>query len=211
MKIDGIIFDSDGTLVDSETLSAGVIVGILQEHGVDISHSIILEKFRGGRFSEFASSLLNDFDVLGVSTFTALFRERSAEVFATDLKPMPGAVELLQSLNVEKCIASNGPRDKIEACLGATNLLPFFKGRIASAYDVGSWKPSPDLILHAAAMMDVPPSNCLLVDDSVAGVEAGIAANVRVVGYRLTPEMQSTLSQPVNVIEDLLSLGDIIR
>jgi HAD superfamily hydrolase (TIGR01509 family) len=68
--------------------------------------------------------------------------------------------------------------------------LPHFAGRIASAYEVGSWKPDPGLILHAASLMATPPGKCLLVEDSHAGVEAGLATGVNVVGYRLPAEVR---------------------
>jgi len=106
-------------------------------------------------------------------------------------------------MKLDKCIASNGPREKIELCLGVTGLLPHFQGRIASAYEVRSWKPDPGLIVHAASMMGVPVRKCLLVDDSLPGVEAGIAAGAAVVGYRLSEQVRAALSRPVPVINEL--------
>jgi HAD superfamily hydrolase (TIGR01509 family) len=203
LNIDGIIFDSDGTLVDSETLSAEVIVDILSDFGATVPKDQVLERFRGSRFAIFAALLLADFPVMDVGLFTHEFRTRSVDVFAGRLKPMSGAVELVSDLAIEKCVASNGPREKIELCLGVTGLLPYFEGRIASAYETGSWKPDPALILHAASMINVPVHRCLLVEDSLAGVEAGLAAGVEVAGYRLSDEIQGALSRPVPVIKEL--------
>ena len=203
MTIEGIIFDNDGTLVDSETLSAQVIVDILGEFGVAARQDLVFERLQGAQFSLVAESLMADFPVMDVDHFTKTFRARTAQVFAQRLKPMDGAVELVSGLTLEKSVASNGPRAKMELCLGATGLLPYFEGRLASAYEIGSWKPDPALILHAAAMMNVPARRCLLVDDSLAGVEAGLAAGVSVVGYRLSAKTQRSLSRPVPVIQEL--------
>jgi HAD superfamily hydrolase (TIGR01509 family) len=203
VKIDGIIFDSDGTLVDSETLSAKAIAGILADGGISVSVDDILERFRGTRFSAFATELLGDYPVSSIDDFTHAFRVRSVALFSRELKPMNGALELVSGIRIEKCVASNGPMDKIETCLGVTGLLPHFAGRIASAYDVQSWKPDPGLILHAASMMNVSPDRCLLVEDSLAGVQAGRAAGVSVVGYRLSPKAQATLEHRVPVIQEL--------
>jgi HAD superfamily hydrolase (TIGR01509 family) len=210
LSIDAIIFDSDGTLVDSETLSAQVIVEILADFGAPVPYAQVLQRFRGCRFAEFAALLLHDFPVLPVDRFTVEFRMRTNRVFATHLQPMPGALALVSSLEIEKCVASNGPRDKIDLCLGVTGLLPYFDARVASAYEVGSWKPEPGLILHAAAMMGVPARHCLLIEDSLAGVEAGIAAGVNVVGYRLSDEVRSALSRPVAVIAELAEVRDLL-
>jgi HAD superfamily hydrolase (TIGR01509 family) len=206
VNIEAIIFDSDGTLVDSETLSARVIAGILGDSGAPVSDEQVLERFRGCRFAQFAQSLLEDFPVMDIDRFTLEFRMRSTEVFARELKPMRGALELVSGLAMEKCVASNGPRDKIEMCLGVTGLLPYFEDRIASAYEVQSWKPDPGLIVHASSLMGVPVQRCLLIEDSLAGVEAGLAAGVQVVGYRLSDSVQGALSRRVPVISEFEEL-----
>jgi HAD superfamily hydrolase (TIGR01509 family) len=210
MNIEAIIFDSDGTLVDSETLSAQVIADLLADSGVVLPHEEILARFRGCRFAQFAGALLEEFPVMDVDRLTHEFRSRSSALFAARLQAMDGALELVSGLTIEKCVASNGPRDKIELCLGVTGLLPHFAGRIASAYEVGSWKPEPGLIVHAASMLATPLRNCLLIEDSYAGVEAGLAAGVNVVGFRLHADVRRALSRQVPVIQDLLQVRDLI-
>lgn len=211
MNIEGIIFDSDGTLVDSETLSAKAIGQILMDAGAPVGVDEILERFRGSRFALFAEALLQDYPVMSVEALTSEFRVRSSELFSRELKPMNGAVELVSAIAIEKCVASNGPRDKIEKCLGVTGLLPHFVDRIASAYEVQSWKPDPELILHASSMMGIPPDRCLLVEDSLAGVRAGLKAGVRVVGYRLSASTQAALDHRVPVIQELAELQGFMQ
>ena len=90
---------------------------------------------------------------------------------------------VLQDLQLPYCVASSGPREKIELSLYTTGLLHYFQGRIFSAYEVGSWKPAPGLFLHAAHALSVPPERCAVIEDSVLGVQAGRAAGMTVFGY----------------------------
>jgi beta-phosphoglucomutase-like phosphatase (HAD superfamily) len=76
--------------------------------------------------------------------------------------------------------ATNGPRMKVTQTLGLSGLLPYFEDRIYCAYEVGSFKPDPGLFLHAATQLQVTPGQCAVVEDSLPGVLAGLAAGMRV-------------------------------
>ena len=83
-------------------------------------------------------------------------------------------------MRVPFCVASSGPKTKIEENLRTTNLYPHFAGKIFSAYEYNSWKPDPGLFLSAAKQFDIAPEDCVVVEDSIFGVSAGIAANMTV-------------------------------
>jgi HAD superfamily hydrolase (TIGR01509 family) len=114
-----------------------------------------------------------------------LIRAQTAVAFRQRLRPIIGAVEFVRALALPFCVASSGPRAKIELSLGLTGLLPLFEGRIFSSYEIGSWKPEPDLFLHAARTLGVAPAECAVIEDSQPGVDAGIAAGMFV--YALGP------------------------
>jgi HAD superfamily hydrolase (TIGR01509 family) len=182
-RFDAVIFDSDGTLVDSERLGNRVLVDYLADLGLSLSLEEALVQFRGGKM---ADTLLYIEQRLGrrlPDDFTVKFRARMESVFYECLEPMPGIESVLQSLSLPFCVASSGPREKIELSLRATGLFSYFQGRIFSAYELGKWKPEPDLFLHAAQVMGVPPEGCAVVEDSIKGVQAGIAAGMTVFGY----------------------------
>ncbi|WP_152219105.1 HAD family hydrolase [Pseudomonas sp. SCB32] len=182
-RIDALIFDCDGTLVDSEQLSAELIVRLLGERGVHTSVEAILPIYRGERFQDVVEHLGRLYPQVAPSDFLANYRQRSLPWLRARLRPMPGAVALVRRLRVAKCVASNGPRDKIETSLDCAGLLDDFRGRVISAYDVGAWKPDPELIRHAARQLGVAAERCLVVDDSLPGLRAGLAAGARVVGF----------------------------
>jgi HAD superfamily hydrolase (TIGR01509 family) len=187
--VQGVIFDCDGTLVDSEPLSALVFAEALAAEGLAISPAEALAAFRGRRFAlcvQMAEAMLGR---ALPPDFEAMVRDRTAVAFRERLQVIEGAAALLSALALPFCVASNAPRAKTELSLSLTGLRGFFGDRIFSAYDVGSWKPDPGLFLHAAAAIGLDSADCLVVEDSEAGVAAGVAAGMRVVA--LLPEAAS--------------------
>ena len=108
------------------------------------------------------------------------FRNRTYEAFETDLQPIEGVRNLIEKVKVPFCVASSGPVSKIRLNLTATNLIDKFEGRIFSSYAIGSWKPEPGIFLHAAKEMGFSPEECIVIEDSEAGVTAAISGGFRV-------------------------------
>jgi HAD superfamily hydrolase (TIGR01509 family) len=183
LNIAGVIFDCDGTLVDSERLAAGLLREILEEHHVSLTVDQVLQRFRGVQFALCMEDLCRDFPGLPNGEIVNTFRARTLPLLRERLEEMPGAVEFVRGLALPKCVASNGPRSKIETCLSTVGLLDVFHGLIVSAYEVDAWKPSPILIEHAAGLLGLQPEECLLVEDSIPGVQAGLGAGAQVAGY----------------------------
>ncbi len=183
MKFEAIIFDSDGTLVDSETLGNQVIVECVAELGLTLTLAEAVAEFRGRKMGDTISRIEQRLGRALPDDFLPELRQRMAVAFEARLEPMAGVPALLRELRVPYCVASNGPHEKMEVSLRATGLLPYFRDRIYSAYEIGSWKPEPGLFLHAARAMGVEPQRCAVVEDSILGVQAGVAAGMAVFGY----------------------------
>lgn len=175
-----ILFDCDGTLVDSETLTAEVYCEMLAGLGHAPDPAAILRGARGRQLAVFLAALEAEFGPLPAD-FVPSFRARLAEVLGARLREIEGADALLATIRQPVCVASNALRSKIELCLATTGLARHFGDRIFSAYEVGAFKPAPGLFLHAAQAMGVAPARCLVVEDSEPGVAAGLAAGMRVV------------------------------
>jgi HAD superfamily hydrolase (TIGR01509 family) len=182
-RLGAIIFDCDGTLVDSERIGVEVLVEVASEHGAVLDVDTALQRLRGLKMAECVSRIEDHCGVKLPDTFVPEIRRRTAEEFRRRLRPIDGARDLLESLRVPFCVASSGPREKIELSLSVTGLLPLIGDRIFSSYEVGSWKPHPGLFLHAAAAMGMDPSSCAVVEDSAPGIEAGIAAGMQVFAF----------------------------
>ncbi|MEU0159794.1 HAD family hydrolase [Streptomyces sp. NPDC006261] len=178
-----VIFDCDGVLVDSETLSSQVMREMAGLEGLSFSPEQALAFIRGRKVAEWVGQLEAQLGRALPAGFVPRFRTRSAELFATELRAVPHVRHVVDGLRLPFCTASSAPREKILNTLGLTGLLPSFQDRIYSAYEVGSWKPDPGLFLHAAADLGVPADRCAVVEDSLVGVRAGRAAGMAVFGY----------------------------
>lgn len=181
-----IIFDCDGALVDSERLSVRIEARLLTELGAPHTEADVVDTFMGR--SE-AAARLELQRILGPELAAEFDRRATAELeaaFRTDLQPVPGIASVLSWLTDQgrqSCVASSGSHEKMRRTLGLTDLYGYFEGRIFSATEVVHGKPAPDLFLHAAASMGVDPQDCAVVEDSVPGVLAAVAAEMTVYGY----------------------------
>ena len=209
--IDLVIFDCDGVLVDSERIAIRIDVEVIRRHGWDISEDEVIELFVG-RSDEFmrAEVARRTGRDLGADWDTAFVDDYRAAL-ERELRPVDGIVDALEAidrLGLATCVASSGSHEKMRFTLGLTGLWDRFTGRIFSASEVAHGKPAPDLFLHAAGRMRCEPARCAVVEDSAAGVEAALAAGMRVYAYSggVTPARR--LARPgVTLVADLRDLA----
>lgn len=183
MKYKCIIFDCDGVLVDSESISSAVLTDMATELGAAISKDEALHHFTGKSLKFCLDYIEKTLGKPLPTNFDVEFRKRSFEQFSLHLQPIDGIHELLHSLSIPFCVASSGPTEKIIRNLTTTHLFPFFEGNIFSSYDIQSWKPEPDIFLHAAKKMGFEVSECLVIEDSITGVQAAKAGKFDVVAF----------------------------
>ncbi|MEZ6132459.1 MAG: HAD-IA family hydrolase [Planctomycetaceae bacterium] len=183
-QIEAVIFDCDGTLVDSETLSLAVLVESVAELGLVISLAEAMERFAGNELSVVFSDIEQRMGRTLPADFLDTFRSRQIGVLREHLQPVPGVHALLESLALPFCVASNAPLHKVNVCLETAGLMHHFQPTaVFSAYQINSWKPAPDLFLLAAESLQVAPERCAVVEDSVFGIRAGLAAGMQVFGF----------------------------
>ena len=182
MEFELVIFDCDGVLVDSEALGNNVLAEMLANFGHRVSVIASEARFRGMQLTKCLEILEREAGIELPESFEVDVRQRMSSVFQARLQPVEGAQRLVESLRIPFCVASTGPRKKIEENLRITNLYTHFAGKIFSGYEIGSWKPDPGIFLSAARQFDVAPEDCIVIEDSPVGVSAGIAANMTVLG-----------------------------
>lgn len=181
--ISHIIFDCDGVLLDSEKISMDVDLMLLAQNGIDFTEGEMHRRFVGTTFESMIAEMELEFGKKLPADLSAQKDVLMLELFRRELKTVPGAIAMLQQLSVPKSIGTNGPRHRAIAALHMTGLEPFFGDRLTTFEDVKYGKPAPDIYQLAALRAGFAPNRCLVVEDSVTGVMAALAAGTHVIGF----------------------------
>lgn len=213
-----VIFDCDGVLVDSEPISIGVLVDHIARAGGDVSTALAYEAFLGRSMVTIRQLLQETHAVAFDDDQMEAIRVDIRERFATELTSIPGIRDALLALGRPFCVASSSQPDRIRLSLGVTGLLELFEPNIFSSTMVKRGKPFPDLFLHAASEMGVTPSDCVVIEDSPAGIEAAQSAGMTVLGFAggAHAEMGGLLKaferlQPDAVFSDMRELPGLLQ
>jgi len=211
-----VIFDCDGVLVDSEPLANASFSRALKAQGLDWSVEETMRRLMGLSLkscfeiveAELGRKLPDDFlEKMQAVTYQS-FRD-------APLQPVAGvkeAVLALQADGLATCVASSGSPEKMKFTLGLTGLWDLFEGRIFSASQVPRGKPFPDLFLHAAIAMNEQPFDCVVVEDSVPGIQAAKSAGMRVLGYVGAPhsDRDAMAAAGAFLFTDMKQLPDLV-
>jgi HAD superfamily hydrolase (TIGR01509 family) len=208
--IAALLFDLDGTLVDSEKTGLEVLHQMACARGLNWSHEESVQRFRGVPMprcvSVIAQHLPAGSPALDEVTFLRDLRAAMAERFRQDLQEIHGASALLASLRIPFAVATNGPREKAALTLGLTGLDRWLEDRVFCAPEVGSYKPEPGLFLHAAQALGCAPGQCAVVEDSLPGMLGGLAAGMRVFSLHPREGLPDDVAAQVIFIDGLPEL-----
>lgn len=187
LKFDAVLFDCDGVLVDSEPITIGVLRDLLEELGWTLTLQECMRHFVG-------KSIMDEVAIIRQYTghtvdraWLAGFQQQRDRELRLRLMPIPGALDAVRAIHARWsgriACASGADRGKMELQLNKVGLMPFFQGRTFSGHETPRSKPFPDVYLAAAAALGVPAGACAVVEDTVTGVTAGVAAGATVLGY----------------------------
>lgn len=212
-----LIFDCDGVLVDSETISVSVLDEVLRGEGLPVDAAYIYRHFLGRSMDAVRDVLLADH---GYSLGEAVLRKIRAAMerrLRDELAAVPGVRTALAETPMPKCVASSSRPERIRLSLSVTSLIDFFEPNIFSATMVKNGKPAPDLFLHAAEAMNVDRAACIVIEDSPAGVAAAKNAGMRVFGFvggahATACNLRSALAElaPDAIFDDMLRLPELL-
>ncbi|WP_109481813.1 HAD family phosphatase [Paraburkholderia sp. C35] len=184
---DAVLFDCDGVLVDSETITNTVLVEMLGELGWHLGIDEAMSIFVGMTVMDEAPLIEEKTGFRITPTWLEKFRDRRNAALERDVTAIEGIVETVAALHARLggkiAVASGADRFKVRLQLSKIGVLDYFEGRIFSGHETPRNKPNPDVYLAAAAGLGVDPARCAVVEDTVTGATAGRAAGATVVGY----------------------------
>ena len=184
--LDLVVFDCDGVLVDTEPTANRVLVAMLARVGIAMGMEECMRTFVGRSAATALDIVAARLEAPLPAGFAAEWDDLLFGEFRCGVAPIAGvtgALDALAAAGIPTCVASSGTHERMRVTLGASGLLPRFAGRLFSAADVGRGKPFPDVFLHAAGSLGAAPARTVVVEDSPPGVQAGVAAGMRVLGY----------------------------
>jgi HAD superfamily hydrolase (TIGR01509 family) len=207
---ESVIFDCDGVLVDTEPAANVVLAELITEIGIPTTPEQSLATYMGRSWASCVEIVERELGRPAPDDFGERYRAGVRAAWERELRPVPGVVEALDAIELPSCVASSGEHERMRLTLGLTGLLPRFEGRLFSATEVEHGKPAPDLFLHAAARMGFEPATTVVVEDTVPGVQAGRAADMRVLAFaRLVPAADLAAAGG-EVFDDMRALPDLL-
>ena len=177
-----IIFDCNGVLVDSEQIAATVAAEEFTRIGIPLTPALVSRFFFGRRPADMFAMVEAASGRKLPPSFPSAVAGATLRRLRAELRSVPHAAYALTWLRGPKCVASSSSPDRIRASLEITGLARFFEHTF-SASSVAAGKPAPTLFLQAAERMGVRPRDCIVVEDSPAGVTAATAAGMTPIGF----------------------------
>ena len=206
-----IIFDCDGVLVDSEPIANKVLVEMANELGANIDLDYALKNFKGASIQRCHDQISDLVNQELPEDFLPEFRVRSFESFKKNIQPVEGIAQVLENLDIPFCVASSGPENKIRLNLELTGLLPHFENKIFSCFAIEKWKPDPAVFLWAAETMGFHPSDCVVIEDSISGVNAAKRGGFDVFGFTAHDYNNELEGHATLTFSDMSQVLDLIR
>lgn len=187
MRFDAVLFDCDGVLVDSEPITNAVLRQMLGELGWQMSQQECMQLFTGKSLKDELAIIAGHVGYSPDGRWLQQFQQRRNAALQKELTAVPdihaAVAQIHASVQARIACASGADRFKVEMQLRLVGLYEFFDGRIFSGYETPRSKPFPDVYLAAAEALRVPPLRCAVVEDTVTGVTAGVAAGATVFAY----------------------------
>lgn len=210
-----VIFDCDGVLVDSEAISNSVLVEMANENGAHIDINYALQNFKGNAFKACLKLIETLTNKPLPNNFEKDFRQRTYDKFKQSIKPIDGIENVLKALqyySIPFAVASSGPEDKIMLNLELTGLLKYFdKTRIFSCFTLKKWKPEPDIFLFTARTLGFKPSECVIIEDSLLGIQAAKRGAFEVFAYAEQNAESSFKNEATLIFNDMNDLIELLR
>lgn len=211
MKFEAVLFDCDGVLVDSEPITNRVLREMLGELGWQLTQEECMGHFVGKSLKEELSIIAAETGHAVDGSWLAAFQLRRNAALMEQLTPIPNIHDAVHRIHADHgariACASGADRIKVEMQLRKVGLMDYFEGRIFSGYETPRSKPFPDVYLAAAQALQADPRRCAVVEDTVTGVAAGVAAGAIVFAY--LPQGDGAALREAGAVEVFADMADL--
>ena len=199
---DLVIFDCDGVLIDSEIISARMLVQELAGLGVTIDQDYVALHFLGRSYPTVMDQIRREFGLDLPPEFEEQYRQRLLAAFERELKIMPHVQGILSQMALPWCVATSSSPKRVAQSLRLVGLAAVVGDRLFTSTMVSRGKPAPDLFLHAAAVMGADPARCLVIEDSLNGIRAARAAAMPCWRFTGGSHLANAPAEPDDAIPD---------
>lgn len=213
MQFEAVLFDCDGVLVDSEPITNGVLRDMLQEQGWTLSLDECMRQFVGKAVRDQRALIEHHTGQPLTEDWLAGFRERRNQALHAGLTAIANVHDAVAEVHARHdariACASGADRFKVELQLRKVGLLDYFEGRIFSGHEMPRSKPFPDVYLAAAEALGARPARCAVVEDTLTGVAAGVAAGATVLAY--VPQGDGAVFRQAGAVAVFADMADLPR
>ncbi|MGB0497912.1 MAG: HAD family hydrolase [Rubricella sp.] len=178
--MEAILFACDGVLVDTEGLANDAMAALFAKAGCTLTGDDCRRRFRGLSLPDVANRLALE---EGIALDPEAIAHAVHAALAAGVREVPGAADLVRKAlrrNLPVCVASSGSVEKMQMTLWQAGLLRPFEGRLFSSSQVRNGKPAPDIFLYAAERLGADITRSVVIEDSLAGIRAGVSSGARV-------------------------------
>jgi beta-phosphoglucomutase len=203
MKKFGVIFDMDGVIVDSNPYHKIALKEFCSRHGYELTDDQLLKRIYGRTNREWITDLFGKLPEDQLMEYTEEKESLFRKLYDDDIKPVKGLIPFLELLNEHKilrAIGTSAPRTNVDFTLNKTHTVKYFPTILNDTFVTHS-KPHPEIYLISAEALGLPNSQCIVIEDSLSGVEAGQRAGSKVIGITTT-HTREELSHCDLVIDD---------
>ena len=187
--IQAVIFDMDGVLVDTEEYICQAAIRFFDENGLQVKAEDFLD-FVGMGENRYIGGVAEKYNFpIEIHSAKTRVYEHYHDIVRGDLKPLPGVLKFInrcKSKNLKLAVATSADKPKMLINLKESGLSSEMFDTLVNGLDLKRLKPHPDIFLIAAERLDIPPENCLVVEDAISGVQAAKAAGCRCLGLMTT-------------------------
>jgi beta-phosphoglucomutase len=212
-NIQGFIFDMDGVIVDNHKSHFKAWMEFAKKYNFDLDDKIYREKFNGKTNRDLFTMIFGELTESEIYSYAMEKELRYQEIYRADMKPHHGLVDFLKHLNLigaKIALGTSAPTMNVDFTLDTLGLRDYFHV-IVDGSQVKLGKPDPEIYLKCLFLLGLPGENCVVFEDSLAGLDAGRSAGCHIIGVATSHSLEELKSRTSFLIKDFTEARELMR